>query len=171
VSFADNHPEEPIEKSHGWHGRNARSSPFRRSGRSTTSCGTSFSPFWTNWIRPVGPAEVASTLDAIVVDRPQPTEDTPQHLQGLRHSDRPHGRGPSPLCSPYSADRPGETRREKPQATSLAPMGYGTDAELDEQVSRDSDSIRQKSCNYLGLVQLCCGLLWYRRLHRLSLLR
>ena len=29
----------------------------------------------------------------------------------------------------------------------------------------------KKSCNYLGLIQLCCGLLWYRRQYRLSLLR
>jgi putative transposase len=25
--------------------------------------------------------------------------------------------------------------------------------------------------NYLGLIQLACGLLWYRRFHRLSVLR
>ena len=29
----------------------------------------------------------------------------------------------------------------------------------------------KKSCNYLGRIQLCCGLLWYRRQHRLNLLR
>jgi transposase len=29
----------------------------------------------------------------------------------------------------------------------------------------------KKACNYLGLIQLCCGLLWYRRQHRLTLLR
>ena len=29
----------------------------------------------------------------------------------------------------------------------------------------------KKSCNYLGLIQLCCGLLWFRRQHRLTLLR
>jgi len=29
----------------------------------------------------------------------------------------------------------------------------------------------KKSCNYLGVVQLACGLLWYRRQHRLAVLR
>ena len=29
----------------------------------------------------------------------------------------------------------------------------------------------KKSCNYLGIIQLACGLLWYRRQYRLSLLR
>ena len=28
----------------------------------------------------------------------------------------------------------------------------------------------KKSCNYLGLIQLACALLWYRRQYRLSLL-
>lgn len=29
----------------------------------------------------------------------------------------------------------------------------------------------KKACNYLGLVQLACALLWFRRLHRLRVLR
>lgn len=29
----------------------------------------------------------------------------------------------------------------------------------------------KKACNYLGLMQLACALLWFRRLHRLRVLR
>jgi putative transposase len=29
----------------------------------------------------------------------------------------------------------------------------------------------KKASNYLGIIQLACGLLWYRRKHRLGLLR
>jgi putative transposase len=29
----------------------------------------------------------------------------------------------------------------------------------------------KRSANFLGLLQLACALLWFRRLHRLSLLR
>jgi len=87
------------------------------------------------------------TIEAIVVDRPEPTDDTPQHLCLDKGYDNPTGRmaaAEAHYVLAHSADRRGKTRREESQAASRPPMGRGADAELDEQVSCDSNSLRQE---------------------------
>ena len=120
-------------------------------------------------------ATLAATLDAIVVDRPQPTPEQPQHLCLDKAYDNPtgetavadHGYVPhirrigEEKLDPATGEKRFPARRWVVERT-LAWLSKCR-ALL---VRYDKDS-----ANFLGLLKLACALVWFRRLHRLSLLR
>ena len=120
----------------------------------------------------VGPANrndhllLAATLAAVVVERPEPTAERPQHL-----------------CLDKAYDNPAST-------AALTAHGYEGhvrrigEEKLDERGEKSHPARRwvvertfawlskcrgilvryeKKACNYLALIQLACALLWYRR--------
>lgn len=114
------------------------------------------------------------TIEAIVVDRPQPTEDAPQHLCLDKGYDNPTGRAAA-AEEHYVAHirRIGEEKLDEKKRKRRPARRWVVERTLAWMSKCRGILIRyaKKSCNYLGLIQLCCGLLWYRRKHRLSLLR
>jgi putative transposase len=117
---------------------------------------------------------LAATLDAVVVERPEPTEDAPQNLcldkgydnQPIRElvegrSYVPHIRG----IAEEELDEAGEKRY--PARRWVVERTLGWLSKCRAILVR----YEKKAANYLGLVKVACILLWYRRQHRLSLLR
>ena len=118
---------------------------------------------------------LGATLDAVVVERPKPTEEVPQHLC---------------LDKGYDNKPTREVVEEREYAAHIRRIG-------EEKLDHDTDEKRyparrwvvertlgwlskcrailvrydKKGANYLGLIKVACILLWYRRQHRLSLLR
>ena len=52
--------------------------------------------------------------------------------------------------------------------TQAATLGRGADVRMAVEVPGILVRYDKKDGNYLGLIQLACGLLWYRRLHRMG---
>ncbi len=116
---------------------------------------------------------LAPTLDAWVVDRPAVTEDQPQHLCLDRGYDidavgaevvargyEPHIRMKG-VTEPIPAEGRWPARRGVVERT----LGW---------LSRCRGILirwEKKAANELGLLPFACALLWYRRLHRLTILR
>src|SRR4051794_15957117 len=117
---------------------------------------------------------LAATLDAIVVERPKPTEEAPQHLC---------------LDKGYDNQPTRELVEEREYVPHIRRIG---EEKLDEAGEKRYPARRwvvertlswlskcrailvryeKKAANYLGLIKVACILLWYRRQHRLSLLR
>lgn len=92
---------------------------------------------------------MAATLDAIVVERPQPTPKQPQHLCLDKAYDNPTGEKRFPA-------RRWVVERTLVWLSKCRALLIRYD---------------KHSANFLGLLQLACALLWFRRPHRLSLLR
>lgn len=118
---------------------------------------------------------LAATLDAVVVERPKPTEEALQ-----QH-----------LCLDKGYDNKGsrEVVRERDYVAHIRRIG---EEKLDEAREKRYPARRwvvertlgwlskcrailvryeKKAANYLGLVKVACILLWYRRQHRLPLSR
>ena len=116
-----------------------------------------------------------ATLDAaIVIERPEPTEQAPQHLcldKGYdkqparevveRHRYIPHIR----RIGEEKKDDAGEKRYPARRWVVERTLGWLSKCRA-ILVRYD-----KKATNYLGLIKVACILLWYRRQHRLSLLR
>ena len=115
-----------------------------------------------------------ATLQAIVIERPAPTEEHPQHLCLDKGYDNPTG---------Y------ETVERHGYMEHIRRIG---EEKLDEQGEKRHPARRwvvertlawlskcrailvrydKHASNYLGLLQLACTLLWFRRQHRLTVLR
>lgn len=114
------------------------------------------------------------TIEAIVVDRPEPTDDAPPHLCLDKGYDNPTGRTAAaeghyvPHIRRIGEEKLDEKRRKRrPARRWVVERTLGWMSKCRAILIRYA----KKSCNYLGLIQLCCGLLWYRRQHRLNLLR
>jgi putative transposase len=118
---------------------------------------------------------LAATLDAIVVQRPQPTMERPQHLCLDLGYDNPTG------AEAVTSHRYIAHLRRIGKESSTSPSGSRA-----SRRAAGSWSARWRSCpsvgrllirydkhaaNFLALLQFACALLWFRRLHRLSLLR
>ncbi len=115
-----------------------------------------------------------ATLDAVVIERPKPTEQAPQHLcldKGYdkqparevveRHRYTPHIR----KIGEEKKDSVGEKRYPARRWVVERTLGW---------LSKCRAILvrwEKKAANYLGMVKVACILLWYRRQHRLSLLR
>jgi putative transposase len=115
-----------------------------------------------------------ATLDAIVVERPTPTEQAPQHLcldkgydkQPAREVVERHGYTPHIRCiGEEKKDVAGEKRY--PARRWVVERTLGWLSKCRAILVR----YEKKAANYLGLIKVACILLWYRRQHRLSLLR
>jgi putative transposase len=109
-----------------------------------------------------------------VVDRPQPTDKVPQHLCLDKGYDNPTGHAAAadghyvPHIRRIGEEKLDEKgRKRRPARRWVVERTLGWMSKCRAILIRYA----KKSCNYLGLIQLCCGLLWYRRQYRLNLLR
>lgn len=114
------------------------------------------------------------TIDAIVVDRPAPTAKSAQHLCLDKAYDNATGHTivAEQNYTPHIR-RIGEEkldpkgRKRHPARRWVVERTHGWLSKCRGILVRYA----KKSCNYLGFIQLACGLLWYRRQHRLTQLR
>jgi putative transposase len=113
-----------------------------------------------------------ATLEAIVVDRPEPTPRQPQHLCLDKAYDNPTGHeavaaarytGHIRRIGEEKAPAQAGTRRHKPRRWVVERTLAWLSKCRAILVRYDKHAV-----NYLGLVQLACSLFWYRRLHRLG---
>lgn len=117
---------------------------------------------------------LAATLEAVVVERPKATEEDLQHLCLDKGYDNPTGHQ-------AVADHDYVAHIRRIGEEKLAPNGerlYPARRWVVERTLAWLGKCRailirydKKARNYLGLIQLACALLWYRRLWRLSVLR
>jgi putative transposase len=115
-----------------------------------------------------------ATLDAVVLERPASTEQAPQHLcldkgydkEPAREVVERHGYVPH-ICriGEEKLDDAGEKRYPARRWVVERTLGWLSKCRA-IQVRYE-----KKASNYLGLVKVACILLWYRRQHRLSILR
>jgi putative transposase len=112
-----------------------------------------------------------ATIEAIVVERPEPTEERPQHLCLDGGYENPTGREAASeakyiphIHSGRAVVKPGD---RKPGSK---PRRWVVERTLAWLSKCRAILVRydKKDSNYLGLIQLACALYWYRRLDRLS---
>lgn len=115
-----------------------------------------------------------ATLKAVVVERPQPTETTPQHLCLDKGYDNPTGWAAlaesnyTPHIRRIGEEKLDATGRKRyPARRWVVERTFGWLSKCRAILVRWD----KKSRNYLGLVQLACALLWYRRHQRITVLR
>jgi len=115
-----------------------------------------------------------ATLEAIVVERPQPTEDAPQHLCLDKAYDNPTGRRAAAThgYQPHIR-RIGEEKLDASGQKRYPARRWVVERTLAWLSKCRAILVRydKKANNYLGLLQLACSLLWFRRQWCLSLLR
>ena len=117
---------------------------------------------------------LAKTLDAVVVDRPEPTPESPQNLCLDKGYDNPSGRAATAdhdyvphirRIGEEKLDRRGRKRRPARRWVVERTLSW---------LSKCRGILvryEKKACNYLGVLKLACALLWFRRLWRLIVLR
>jgi len=117
---------------------------------------------------------LAQTLDAIVVERPQPTKDAPQHLSLDKGYDNPTGwQAVEEHQYVPHIRRIGEETLDEHQEKRYPAHRWVVERTLAWLSKCRAILVRydKKAQNYLGLLKLACALLWYRRHHRLCILR
>ncbi len=115
---------------------------------------------------------LAATLEAVVVERPEPTPEEPQHLCLDKGYDNPTGRaaaaahGHTPHIRRIGEEKLDAHKRKRHKA-----RRWVVERTLAWLSKCRGLLVRyeKKACNHLALIQLACALLWYRRLHRLAL--
>lgn len=115
-----------------------------------------------------------TTIEAIIVDRPSPTPDNPQHLCLDKGYDNPIGHRTVENQKYVShIRRIGEEKWDENQEKRHPARRWVVERTLAWLSKCRALLIRydKKSENFLALIQFACALLWYRRLHRLSILR
>ena len=117
---------------------------------------------------------LAATIDAIVVDRPEPTKQSPQHLCLDKGYDNPTGHAAvakkqyRPHIRRIGEEKLDEKKRKRhPARRWVVERTLGWMSKCRAILVRYA----KKSSNYLGIIQLACAFLWYRRQHRLVVLR
>ncbi len=120
---------------------------------------------------------LAATLDAIVVARPAPTPERPQHLCLDRGYDNPTGAWPPPVASHQYVPHLRRIGMEKLDLATGEPR-FPARRWVVERTPAWLSKCRallirydKHAANFRGLLQFACALLWFRRLHRLALLR
>ena len=107
-----------------------------------------------------------ATLDAIVVERPQPTEEEPQHLCLDKGYDNPSGRGAA-AGHGYREHirRIGEEKLDASGDKRYPARRWVVERTLAWLSKCRAVLVRydKKAANYLGVLQLACALLWFRR--------
>lgn len=112
---------------------------------------------------------LAETLDAIVVDRPEQSQERPHHLCLDKGYDNPTGHSAADAAGYVAHIRPIGEEPIAPEERTHPPRRWVVEACL-SWLSRWRGLLvryEKKASNYLGVMQLACGLLWYRRLWRL----
>jgi putative transposase len=118
---------------------------------------------------------LAATLEAVVIERPEPTEEAPQHLcldkgyDNRESRELLEGRNYLPHIR-----RIGEEKLEQNTGEKRYPARRWVVERTLAWLSKCRALLvryAKKARNYLGLIKVACILLWYRRQHRLSLLR
>jgi putative transposase len=115
------------------------------------------------------------TLEAIVVDRPSATAEDPQHLCLDKAYDQPLGHDVLAQTDYTPHIRPKAEQREDLPPKRKRPPARRWVVERTFAWLQKCRGILirydKKGQNYLGLIQFACALLWFRRLHRLTVLR
>ena len=110
-----------------------------------------------------------ATLAAIVVERPQPTDQAPQHLCLDKGYDNPTGHQAA-AAHGYQAHirRIGEEKLDSFGEKTHPARRWVVERTLSWLSKCRGLLVRydKKASNFLGLLQLACGLLWYRRVWR-----
>jgi putative transposase len=112
---------------------------------------------------------LAATIEAIVLERPEPEPDFEQHLCLDKAYDNDTGwgtcidHGYTPHIALIRDERPPGPKTHKPRR-------WVVERTLAWLSKCRGILIRyeKKAENYLGMLQLACGLLWFRRFHHLS---
>jgi putative transposase len=117
---------------------------------------------------------LAATLDAVVVERPEPTEEAPQHLcldkgyDNWPSKELVEGRSYVPHIRRIGEEKLDETGEKRyPARRWVVERTLGWLSKCRAILVR----YEKKAANYLGLIKVACILLWYRRQHRLSVSR
>ena len=117
---------------------------------------------------------LSATLDAVIVERPQPTEETPQPLSLDKGYDNPTGLRPA-ADHGYLAHirRIGEEELDESRAKTYPARRWVVERTLAWLSKCRAILVRydKKAQNYLALLKLACALLWCRRYQQLCLLR
>ena len=111
------------------------------------------------------------TIAAIVVERPEPTAEEPQHLSLDGGYNNPTGRAAAAEAGyiPH-IHVGGEVVKPPDRKPGYKPRRWVVERTLAWLSKCRGLLVRydKKDTNYLGLIQLACALYWYRRLVRLS---
>src|SRR5271166_4449595 len=114
---------------------------------------------------------LAATIESIVVERPEPTKDEPQHMPLDKGYDNPTGEGAATAAG-YTAHirRIGEEKKGCDRSQGHKPRRWVVERTFAWLSKCRGILVRydKKDINYLALIQLACGLFWYRRLHRMG---
>lgn len=112
-----------------------------------------------------------ATLQAIVVERPEPTDDSPQHLCLDKGYDNPTGhRAAADQDYVPHIRRIGEEKLDEKKRKTHPARRWVVERTLGWLSKCRAILVRYAKLSwvYLGLIKLACILLWYRRLHRLK---
>lgn len=114
------------------------------------------------------------TIESIVVERPKPTTKSPQNLCLDKGYDNPTGHK-TVAEKKYTSHirRIGEEKLDQKGRKRRKARRWVVERTLSWMSKCRAILVRyaKKSSNYLGIVKLACALLWYRRQHRLAVLR
>lgn len=112
---------------------------------------------------------LTATIEAIVVQRPQPTEDAPQHLCLDKGYDCPAAREVVAKHG-YTPHIRSRGEEKKPCRRGHKPRRWVVERTLGWLSKCRAILVRydKHDFNYLGLVQFACALYWYRRKRRLE---
>jgi putative transposase len=112
-----------------------------------------------------------ATIEAIVVERPKPTAQKPQHLCLDAAYDNPTGRkaASNGKYTPHIR-KVREEKQSCDRSKGHQPRRWVVERTLAWLSKCRGILVRydKKDENYLGLIQLACALFWYRRLYRLE---
>jgi putative transposase len=122
-----------------------------------------------------------ATIESVVVERPTPTEQNPQHLSLDKGYDNPTGEKASTEAGyvPHIR-RIGEEKKDE-SGQKKHPARRWVHAFVNAVVERTLSWLsrwrgilirwEKKAQNYLASVKLACALIWYRRCHAATLLK
>lgn len=117
---------------------------------------------------------LAATLEAVVVERPEPTEEDPQHLCLDKGYDNPTG-WEAVAAHHYVPHirRIGEEKLDESLEKRYPARRWVVERTLAWLNRCRAILVRydKKASNYIALIKLACALLWYRRHVRLAVLR
>jgi putative transposase len=110
------------------------------------------------------------TIEAIVVERPEPTAENPQHLCLDKGCDNPTGHETVAAYdyTPHIRRTGEDAAAARKKSKRGKPRRWVVERTMSWLSKCRGILVRydKNSYNYLGLIQLACALLWFRRLHR-----